>query len=219
MRVLLLLPLVFASRSAFADSHCTITEIHQPTTAADHVTPTAIDVPGVFAKGPRWAEYSCRQDSRALASSWLADRGGCLGSHVAFKYTLALGERGYEKMIDVTIPCPKGDSAPGGGGGGTPSANDPVRCVIKTVRERDLGAKDTSIDVDWLKGQKYPDKIPPASQEILCKTQAMTPAIEWAKANGLCGMNIKYVVQLGRVSNPKSLEGGAICNPHKPLGH
>jgi hypothetical protein len=219
-----LLPLLFVSRSAFADSHCVITDIHQPTSGSDRVHPTWIDVPGVYAKGPRWAEYNCRQDSRALASSWLYDHGGCLGSHIAFKYTVKLGERGYEKTIDLTIPCPKGGSAPSGGGGGgssgsTPAPGDPVKCVIKQVRERDLGAKDTSIEVDWLKGQPYPDKIPPANQEILCRTQAMNPAIEWARANGLCGMNVKYRVELGRVSNPKSLEGGAICNPHKPLGH
>ena len=48
----------------------------------------------------------------------LYDHGGCLGSHVAFKYTVSLGERGYERKIDLTIPCPKGGSAPSGGGSG-----------------------------------------------------------------------------------------------------
>jgi hypothetical protein len=218
MRVYWLLPLLFVSRSAFADSHCTITEIHQPTHGAARVHPTAIHVPGVFAKGPRWAEYNCRVDSKPLATTWLVDHGGCGGPHTAFKYTLAFGERGYEKIIDMTIPCPKGGASTGGGysAGGS---DDPVKCVVRHVSERDLGTKDTEIEVDWLKGQPYPDKIPPVNQEILCKTQAMKPAIEWARANGLCGMNVKYAVHLGHATNFKLLEGSAICNPHKPLGH
>ncbi len=102
-----------------------------------------------------------------------------------------------------------------------PPDRDPVKCVLVKVRERDLGEKSVSpgVEIDWLKDMKYSDKIPASSQELLCKTRAMYPAIEWAKTNDLCGPNIKYVVEFGRQSSPKSIEGGAICNRHKPLGH
>ena len=295
--------LLLVVSTALADTpkdppRCTITEIRLAGDSGDSRS-MSIDVPGVYAKGARWAEYNCRQDSRGLASSWVADHGGCAAGHAAFKYKVALGYRGSETMIDLASSCPKaasssssgstsvsspsssgyhvGDklsvqwqgkpypatilrvvgpdqyfihydnfaskwnetvgpsrivgsptspSRPSYGAPATPATSastesdkDPVKCVVVRVKERDLGDKTTSLEIDWLKGQKYPDKIPASTQEILCKAQAMNPVIEWAKTNGLCGINIKYTVQFGHVSNPKSIDSGAICNHNKPLGH
>ncbi len=70
-------------------------------------TETSIDVHGVFANGARWVEYNCRQYSRKPAADWVKANGGCHAPHVAFHYTLALGRKGDQKMIDMTIMCPK----------------------------------------------------------------------------------------------------------------
>jgi hypothetical protein len=91
---------------------------------------------------------------------------------------------------------------------------DPVKCMIVRVGGKDLSPP---IEVDWLKGQPRPDKIPPKSAEILCTSQAHKPALEWAKAHRdeACDRpSPKVVIEWGRISNPKRIEtdiGGLYC--------
>src|SRR5262249_8428890 len=94
-----LLSLATIARADDNPPRCTIVKIEG--------TDTDITVHGVFANGARWVEYNCRTYSHKPASEWLSAHGGCGAKHSAFHYTLALGKKGEEKMIDMTIMCPK----------------------------------------------------------------------------------------------------------------
>jgi hypothetical protein len=92
---------------------------------------------------------------------------------------------------------------------------DPVKCMIVHV-----GSKDVSppIEVNYLKGQAHPDKIPAKSAEILCKNTAAKPAADWARDNDACAGNApKMTLKWGKVSAPQTIETnvGLSCKPKK----